>query len=67
MPLERLGDESGGLHLLDEVVQIFRAGVAALGDAHRLIDHHEPAFEQAHTGNPFGVGFELLLHSGHFA
>ena len=64
MPLERLGDESRGLHLLDELAEVFRAGFAAPGRSHRLIDHHEPTFEQAQSGNAPSIGLELLLYAG---
>ena len=39
-------------------------GGAAIGYAHRLLDHHESAREHAHAAAPLGVGLELLLHAG---
>ncbi len=36
-------------------------GRAAFGNAHGLLDDHEAARQQAHTGHPICIGFKLLL------
>ncbi len=64
VPRERPGDESRALHLLDEVVQVFRSGVAAARRAHRLVDRHEPARQQAQAGHAPRGAFELRLDAG---
>lgn len=48
VPLQRCGDETSGLHLLDEPAQPGLRLGAALGNTHRLLDHHEAPREQAH-------------------
>jgi len=57
---ERGRDEAGCFHLLDKIVQESGARFAATRRAHRLIDHHEPALDQAQSGNAPSIGFELL-------
>src|SRR5689334_6155147 len=53
--LERIGNEAGRLHVFDERAHITRRRGAALGQAHRLLDHHEAAIHHAHGGVGLGV------------
>ena len=64
MPPQRVADEADVLHLLDEAAQPRLRCGAALRHAHRLLDHHEAAGQQAHAAGPARVGLELLPHAG---
>ena len=64
VPRQRLRDHPAALGLLDKIPQrsVGRratAGLHALG----LLDHHEPARQQAQTAQPRGVGLRLLRHA----
>ena len=51
--------------VLDEFRERRRGGVAARrGQAHRLLDDHEAAGQQANAADARGVGLELLLDAG---
>src|SRR5712691_5150702 len=62
--LERSGDEAGGLHLLDEFLQIGRGGLAPPRRAHRLADLHEAAVHHPHVRMVLRIAGDRLLHPG---
>ncbi len=62
--IQRCGDESRSLHLLDELAQVGGAcGTLARG-AHRLVDHHEAPGEHAHARRALRVHLQLLANAG---
>ena len=44
--------------------QVPGSGGATARRSHRLVDHHEPAVEDAQAGEALRIRFELLLHAG---
>ena len=65
VPLQRLGDEAAALGRFDEAGEIAGGVLGARGrQAHRLLDHHEAAGQEAQARQPGGIGLELLLDAG---
>jgi hypothetical protein len=49
--------------IVTEIGQVSGAGFRDPRRSHRLVDHHEPAFEQTQAGKALRIGFERLLHA----
>jgi len=60
---DRLADEARGLHVLDELLQVARAGLAALGRADRLLHGGELALDDARAGELRRVADEAGLEA----
>ena len=63
-PLQRVGDESGGLELLEHRGQIGDGSGASLGNADGLLDRHEAAIHHAQSGIGFGEALQRRLDAG---
>src|SRR5207244_8832051 len=61
---QRAGDEARRLHLLDERTKVARGTFASSGQAHRLFDRHEPAFDDAHAWVALRELDQRLFHPG---
>ena len=61
--LQGAGHEARGLHLLDERARVGQTRVTALGQAHRLLDHHEAILEHPRAGQLCLIHQQQLAHA----